>query len=452
MMSAFEEEDLSSRFLDRGSAAGESDSHEGDVRKRVIVFDALDEEQGGGDEAGLVNGSAMDDIDDDEVRCCRKEALPRGVARAGFHFRAGSRLRVFCFDSSAAEPRGAVVLLHGMLASHRAWEVVAKAIANLGYRCYTPDLLGFGESPWPRGLDAYDMEAHLGSLRRDVAAAISRDFGGDRVRVHLIGHSLGAVLAAEFASRSEDRSRGNRFDVASVATVAIPFFETNTDAVAFRKRSLCGCCSRRPRRPTTWRTAAVWLVLDFPILSFILCSIICQQRSFFIALARIVDGLRRTVRRRPLAVRVADSLNHSYYSVYGSFRHCIERHRLDPGSLRQSLPVLVAHGTRDDVVHCETSRAFHTKLSKFRRDHEDAAPARLVLLDDVKHSCHDAAEPLSRLLSNWISSVDSATAHAVSKPHKFSTIVSESSAWNSSGFAPQRPQAALMPHDDRTLV
>lgn len=348
-----------------------------------------------------------DGQDEDRVRKSVVDGLEEdgaaSVPRAGFHYRGGSRLRVYRFEPPTAQPpRGAVVLLHGLLASHRAWEMVASSLARRGYWCYAADLLGFGESPWPRGSQAYNIDSHCDTLRRDVLiGAVLQDFPGpDAVPLHLVGHSLGGVLAIELASRHMP----NGILLASVVTVALPFFASSDDAKAtLHARPTC-CCTRKPQK--SWRAAVVWLVLDFPILSFLLCSLICQQRWFYVTVAHLIDRCRPLRTRRTRADKVADALNHSYSSVLASYRKCIQNHRLTPASLPKTLPILVAHGFKDDVIHHTCSRAFHSVLLESRKLMSEAAPAALVVLDSVTHSCHDSARPLALLLGRWLAGAE----------------------------------------------
>lgn len=357
--------------------------------KRLLHFSEHD-----GEEEDGVRKSVVDSLEEDGAA---------HVARAGFHYRGGTRLRIYRFEPATGQPpRGAVVLLHGLLASHRAWEMVASSLAGRGYWCYAADLLGFGESPWPRGARAYDIDSHCDALRRDVLiGAVLQDFPGpDPVPLHLVGHSLGGVLAIELASRHIP----NGIVLASLVTVALPFFASSDDAKAtLHARPAC-CCTRQPQK--SWRAAVVWLVLEFPILSFVLCSLICQQRWFYVAVAQVIDRCRPLRTRRSRADKVADALNHSYSSVLASYRKCIQNYRLKPESLPKTLPILVAHGLKDDVIHHNCSRAFHSVLLDTRKLMPEAAPSALVVLDSVTHSCHDSARPLALLLGRWLAGVE----------------------------------------------
>jgi pimeloyl-ACP methyl ester carboxylesterase len=62
------------------------------------------------------------------------------------------------------------------------------------HRCITIDLLGFGQSPMPAGGEC--------TLEEQVAA-VKRTIDSQRLRAPftLVGHSIGALIAARFAAR-----------------------------------------------------------------------------------------------------------------------------------------------------------------------------------------------------------------------------------------------------------
>ena len=88
-----------------------------------------------------------------------------------------------------------LVLLHGIAASGDDWKKVLPFLEE-DYRCITIDLLGFGKSPkptWP----AYTMDDHMRSLYHTM----NRLHIGEQFT--LIGHSLGSLLAARYATEHE---------------------------------------------------------------------------------------------------------------------------------------------------------------------------------------------------------------------------------------------------------
>ncbi|MCP2263117.1 alpha/beta fold hydrolase [Promicromonospora thailandica] len=110
---------------------------------------------------------------------------------------AGGPLRVGVWEPTApaatgpdGEPLPAVVLVHGITASHRAWPAVAAALP--GRRVVAPDLRGRGRS---NGLPGpYGMAAHAD----DVAAVVRALAGGPAV---VVGHSMGGFVSLVLTHR-----------------------------------------------------------------------------------------------------------------------------------------------------------------------------------------------------------------------------------------------------------
>ena len=92
-------------------------------------------------------------------------------------------------DDSGAGPT--VVLLHGIASSSVTFEYVVPLIAER-HRAVSIDLLGFGESPVPE-YATYTIEEHVAALDRTLRKLRLREFV-------LVGHSMGALIAARYAA------------------------------------------------------------------------------------------------------------------------------------------------------------------------------------------------------------------------------------------------------------
>jgi pimeloyl-ACP methyl ester carboxylesterase len=90
-----------------------------------------------------------------------------------------------------------VVLIHGVASSSVTFQNVLPLIEG-AHRCITIDLLGFGESPIPAKAE-YTLAEHV--------AAISRTIESLKLRAPftLVGHSMGALIAARYAARTPKR-------------------------------------------------------------------------------------------------------------------------------------------------------------------------------------------------------------------------------------------------------
>ena len=125
-----------------------------------------------------------------------------------------ARLRYRVIDRG--EP---VVLLHGYLGRLEAMSTLADSLAR-DFRVIVPDERGFGEST------KFADPARFGRVMADDVIGLL-DHLGIR-RAHLVGHSMGALVAASTAVRQPSR-------IASVSLVGGPFF---ADSAAFAQQTV----------------------------------------------------------------------------------------------------------------------------------------------------------------------------------------------------------------------
>ena len=113
-----------------------------------------------------------------------------GITQHGFH-------RIAYVEWGDPRSDRVAVCLHGLSRQGRDFDVLASALAELGWRVICPDLVGRGRSDWLRDPDGYTMPQYA----MDLAAVIAR-LGV--ASVDWIGTSLGGligiVLAAQKAS------------------------------------------------------------------------------------------------------------------------------------------------------------------------------------------------------------------------------------------------------------
>jgi len=124
-----------------------------------------------------------------------------------------------------------VLFVHGIGYTRRKWEPQIEPVARAGYRVVRFDLRGFGESVTPDG--KYVMDQFLDDLVR-FGAGLGVD------RLHLVGHSLGGMIAQRYAldhsthvesltlvsTTSHNGRRGSAF-----AKLMVLFAERGFDAV-----------------------------------------------------------------------------------------------------------------------------------------------------------------------------------------------------------------------------
>lgn len=89
-----------------------------------------------------------------------------------------------------------VVLVHGMLTPSFAWQPIAEMLAAEGFRVLRYDQFGRGLSDRPHV--RYDLDLYVTQLRELTDQL-------DITGMHLVGWSMGAVIAGQFAAETPDR-------------------------------------------------------------------------------------------------------------------------------------------------------------------------------------------------------------------------------------------------------
>jgi pimeloyl-ACP methyl ester carboxylesterase len=89
------------------------------------------------------------------------------------------------------EPSGTIVLLHGKNFSGAYWKETAIALRDAGLRVIMPDQIGFGRSSKPDRFQFtfQQLATHTRSLLHSLGVK----------RAHVLGHSMGGMLAARYA-------------------------------------------------------------------------------------------------------------------------------------------------------------------------------------------------------------------------------------------------------------
>jgi 3-oxoadipate enol-lactonase len=105
----------------------------------------------------------------------------------------GTRL---AWDEAGSGP--AVLLVHGIGYTRRKWDPQHAPLLAAGFRVLRFDLRGFGESSLPEG--PHTMDDFVADLGAFVEAAGLGSF-------HLVGHSLGGMIAQLYAVRNAERLR-----------------------------------------------------------------------------------------------------------------------------------------------------------------------------------------------------------------------------------------------------
>lgn len=210
-----------------------------------------------------------------------------------------------------------VLVLHGITASHRYWLPRIVPLAR-HFRLIVPDLPGFGASPKP--FTDYTMELFVETLSEHLVQEGVSAHG----TVHLVGHSLGALIALEVAANLGARA-------GAAVLLNLPRFP---DAETAHHIMVQGSASYR--RLLTVNTLAA----DF-----------AQVRR---------AGWRftaRYLRRLPWNL-LRDTRRFTFRSLSSTLENCLLHYRLEPvlERLPRSLNLLLIHGAIDPVAPLEPIR------------------------------------------------------------------------------------------------
>ena len=104
----------------------------------------------------------------------------------------GDHTMVYLQREAVGEKAGTIVLLHGFTADKSNWLRMVRQLPK-NYEVIAPDWPAHGESAYIEGAD-YGIEAQADRLQRFMA---QRSLSS----AHIVGHSMGGAIAANFASR-----------------------------------------------------------------------------------------------------------------------------------------------------------------------------------------------------------------------------------------------------------
>jgi 3-oxoadipate enol-lactonase len=235
--------------------------------------------------------------------------LPAVIAQR-FRTKDGTEL---CWDELGAGPT--VLFLHGIGSSRRRWDPHLEPVRAAGYRCVRLDLRGFGESG---GADQrFAMETFLADL-----VEFSQTLRAERF--HLVGHSLGGMIAQKFAV--DHRARVASLVLASTTS------HNGRRATAFA------------RAMTTLSERGYDAVVSDPALK-----------------AEIEFVLAEAFPKTPMLEFLRSGLEEPSSARANAWRACIEFSTKDRlGEL--SCPVLVLHGTADRLIPFRAGQLVHEAI------------------------------------------------------------------------------------------
>ncbi|SEL86615.1 alpha/beta fold hydrolase [Parapedobacter koreensis] len=112
----------------------------------------------------------------------------------------GETLKMAYMDAVPEAPNGeAVLLLHGKNFNGAYWERTANDLTQLGYRVVMPDQIGFGKSSKPNRIQYTFQLLAMNTKKLLDSLGIGN--------VHVLGHSMGGMLATRFALMYPDQTQ-----------------------------------------------------------------------------------------------------------------------------------------------------------------------------------------------------------------------------------------------------
>lgn len=206
-----------------------------------------------------------------------------------------------------------IVFLPGFTGSHDMWNGDFRSLSKR-YTLVFVDTLGFGNSPKP-DID-YSIDDHLEAIENTLQSLDIKDF-------HIVGYSLGSLLALAYAQRYPE-------NIAKMVLIALPYYRSEQEA---RERIKKSSLFNR------------WLALDTP-LAHVTCELMCLFRP---ALRFVVPMFARDVP----AVVARSALQHTWTSYSRTLQQVIFRSRAGEWLREVMHEVLLIHGKDDEIAPFE---------------------------------------------------------------------------------------------------
>lgn len=106
-------------------------------------------------------------------------------------------------------PKGAIVLVHGICHGAWCWENFINFFADRGYQCYAISLPGHGGSGGKEKLRKYRLSDYVEAVK-EAMKTIKEDMKthGLKVKPFLLGHSMGGAVVQQYIGKYEDDVQG----------------------------------------------------------------------------------------------------------------------------------------------------------------------------------------------------------------------------------------------------
>ncbi|KAL9273981.1 putative lysophospholipase BODYGUARD 4 [Drosera capensis] len=284
-------------------------------------------------------------------------------------------------DDSGEKSIENVVFIHGFMSSSSCWtESVFKNLSDqvkLNYRMLAFDLLGFGRSPKPQDC-LYTIGNHLETIEESVISPYKLE------SFHLVGHSMGCVIAMALAAKYSTR-------VKSLTLVAPPYFPPSSEA-----ESLYALNKLVKKR--------LWPVLHFggafmswyEHLGRFVCFVVCRNHRIWESLLKLLTG------QRTLNFMFTDLFKHTHHSAWHSMHNVLcggiaVMERYLEKLWNHGVKISVIHGDQDQVVPLECSYNIKMKVPEADIKIVPNTDHSTIIADRIKEFTRD-------LERTWISS------------------------------------------------
>jgi pimeloyl-ACP methyl ester carboxylesterase len=238
----------------------------------------------------------------------------------------------------------AIIMVHGIGAQMQVWSLIVRRLQS-AFQCITFDLRGHGSSPVPTDrFGIGDLIADLEILRKRLALE----------RFHLVGHSLGAMIAAGYTLQFPQH-------VLSLGLFSTAAFRTDEDRE--RIRSIVAAIREKGLEANFDTLLRRWYTDQF---------LACEQE--FIA------------RRRDQLLGMNEDVLLNVFEIYAE-------HEMGPALREIEVPTLVVTGENDPGCNPRLNHQIANALPN----------AKLALLPGLRHSILiEGAAPLAEAISQFL--------------------------------------------------
>lgn len=204
-----------------------------------------------------------------------------------------------------------IVLLPGMLATTTSWKDVT-SILKVNSKVIALDLLGFGKSKAPISSE-YTINDHVESIHKTLESV-------EKDRVILVGHSMGALIAASYAARFPTQ-------VKKLILISPPIFKSRIEAKHNITKN-----SRLPHYLLYGNTAKITCLIA--------CLLFRRITQAFIPF--FLKDMPSTIAK--------DSLLHTWWSYSRTLTHVIENQNVCRDLKKLDMPIKIIYGQNDTRI------------------------------------------------------------------------------------------------------